>query len=71
VNTVHRLLKNTVRDRIGSRPYLLLTEAAAAKLGLADRGLVHHEQYPDVGSVDVRILDLGEAAGISVTAAEV
>jgi hypothetical protein len=67
VNVAHRLLKNTVRDRIGSRPYLLLTEAAAEKLGLAERGLVHHEQYPDVGSVDVRIVDLAEVAGVSVT----
>jgi hypothetical protein len=67
VNMAHRLLKNTVRDQIGSRPYLLLTEAAAEKLGLGERGLVHHEQYPDVGSVDVRIVDLAEAAGVSVT----
>jgi class 3 adenylate cyclase len=67
VNMAHRLLKNTVRDRIGSRPYLLLTEAAAEKLGLAERGLVHHERYPDVGPVDVRIIDLAEAAGVSVT----
>jgi hypothetical protein len=67
VNMAHRLLKNTVRDQIGSRPYLLLTEAAAEKLGLAERGLVHHEQYPDVGSVDVRIVDLAEAAGVVMT----
>jgi hypothetical protein len=67
VSMAHRLLKNTVRDRIGPRPYLLLTEAAAEKLELAERGLVHHEQYPDVGSVDVRIVDLAEAAGVSVT----
>jgi hypothetical protein len=67
VNVEHRLLKNAVRDRIGSRPYLLLTEAAAEKLGLAERGLVHHEQYPDVGSVDVRIVDLAEAAGVVMT----
>ena len=67
VNIAHRLLKNTVRDRIGSRPYLLLTQAAAEKLELAERGLVHHEQYPDIGPVDVRIIDLAEAAGVSVT----
>jgi Protein of unknown function (DUF2652) len=67
VNVAHRLLKNTVRDRIGSRPYLLLTDAAAEKLGLAERGLVHHETYPDVGTVDVRIIDLAEAAGVPVT----
>ena len=67
VNVAHRLLKNTVRNRIGARPYLLLSEAAAGKLGIADRGLVHREQYPDVGSVDVRIIDLAEAAGVPVT----
>lgn len=67
VNMAHRLLKNTVRDQIGSRPYLLLTAAAAEKLGLAERGLDHHEQYPDVGPVDVRIVDLADAAGIAMT----
>jgi hypothetical protein len=67
VNLAHRLLKNTVRDRIGSRPYVLLTEAAAAGLELGERGLTHHEQYPDVGPVDVRIIDLAEAAGVQVT----
>lgn len=67
VNVVHRLLKNTVRERIGPRAYLLLTQAAADKLELAERGLVHHEEYPDVGAVGVRIVDLAEAAGISVT----
>ena len=44
-------------------PYLLLTEAAAEKLRPADHRLVHHEQYPDVGTVNVRIVDLAEAAG--------
>jgi class 3 adenylate cyclase len=67
VNVAHRLLKNTVRDQIGLRPYLLFSEAAAEKLGLADRGIAHREQYPDVGSIDVRIVDLAEAAGVPVT----
>lgn len=67
VNVAHRLLKNTVRDRIGSRPYVLLSEAAAARLELADRGLAHDERYPDVGLIGVRIIDLAEAAGVSVT----
>jgi class 3 adenylate cyclase len=34
VTVAHRLLKNTVRERIGSRPYLFLTDAAATALGL-------------------------------------
>jgi Protein of unknown function (DUF2652) len=67
VNLAHRLLKNTVRDRIGSRAYLLLTQAAAEKLELAEHGIAHHEEYPDVGPVDVRIIDLAEAAGVSAT----
>jgi class 3 adenylate cyclase len=44
VNVAHRLLKNTVRERWGSRPYLLLTQAAAAGLGLAETGTSHTEQ---------------------------
>jgi hypothetical protein len=67
VNLAHRLLKNTVRDRIGSRPYVLLTEAAAAGLALSEQGLAHHEQYPDVGPVDARIIDLADVAGVPVT----
>ena len=34
VTVAHRLLKNTVRDRIGYRPYLFMTDAAASGLGL-------------------------------------
>ncbi len=67
VIVAHRLLKNTVRDRIGSRPYLLLTEAAAARLELGEHGLAHHEEYTDVGPVDVRIIDLADAAGVPMT----
>ena len=68
VNVAHRLLKNTVRDRVGYRPYLLLTQAAASKLGQPEAGIAHRESYPDVGPIDVRILDLAEVAGIVATA---
>ena len=64
VNVAHRLLKNTVRERLGHRPYILLTQAAAAGLGEADRGLAHQETYADVGQIDVRIIDLADAAGV-------
>ena len=64
VNAAHRLLKNTVREQIGPRPYVLLTQPAASNLGLPEVGLAHREHYPDVGSIDVRILDLAEVAGI-------
>jgi class 3 adenylate cyclase len=39
VTVAHRLLKNTVRDRIGARPYLFMTAAAATGLGLQGIGL--------------------------------
>ena len=60
VNVAHRLLKNTIGSRIGYRPYLFLTDAAANGLGLAEIGLAHREEYPDVGLIDGRIVDLGE-----------
>lgn len=60
VTVAHRLLKNTVRDRIGYRPYLFLTDAAASGLGLPDVGLAHHEIYPDAGPIEGRIVELGE-----------
>lgn len=58
VTLAHRLLKNTVRERFGSRPYLLLTDAAATALGLAAIGIEHQEDYPDVGHIDGRVVDL-------------
>jgi hypothetical protein len=59
VNVAHRLLKNTVRDRIGARPYLFLTDAAARGLGLHGIGLTHSEEYADAGQVNGRIVELG------------
>jgi class 3 adenylate cyclase len=59
VTVAHRLLKNTVRDRLGSRAYLFLTDAAASGLGLGAVGLAHHETYPDAGRVGGRIVELG------------
>ena len=60
VTVAHRLLKNTVRDRIGYRPYLFLTDAAASGLRLADVGLAHGEVYPDAGPIQGRIVELGK-----------
>jgi class 3 adenylate cyclase len=59
VNLAHRLLKNTVRERIGARPYLFVTDAAATGLGLQGIGLAHGETYPDAGPVEGRIVELG------------
>jgi hypothetical protein len=58
VTVAHRLLKNTVRDRIGARPYLLMTDAAATGLGLQGLGLAHREEYPDAGQIAGRIVEL-------------
>ena len=58
VTLVHRLLKNHVTERIGARPYLVVTDAAAAGLGLADSGVAHLERYPDAGEVTGRIVTL-------------
>ncbi|MGR2751998.1 DUF2652 domain-containing protein [Agromyces arachidis] len=56
VTIAHRLLKNTVRDRIGGRPYLLVTDAAAGRLDLPEPGIRHREELGDIGGVDGRIL---------------
>jgi hypothetical protein len=60
VNVAHRLLKNTIQARIGHRPYLFLTDAAATGLGLPDVGVEHLEEYADVGSIRGRIVELAE-----------
>lgn len=60
VTTAHRLLKNTIRERTGSRSYLFLTDAAASALGLSEVGLAHGEDYPDVGRIEGRIAQLRE-----------
>ena len=60
VTVAHRLLKNTVRERIGFRPYLFLTDAAATGLGLSEVGFAHHEEYPDAGRIEGRVVELGE-----------
>jgi hypothetical protein len=62
VTVAHRLLKNTIRDRIGFRPYLFLTDAAATALGLSQLGIAHREEYPDAVRIEGRIVELGEPA---------
>lgn len=62
VTVAHRLLKNTIRERIGFQPYLFLTDAAAASLGLPEVGFAHGEEYPDAGRVGGRVVALGEPA---------
>ena len=60
VTVAHRLLKNTIQERIGFRPYLFLTDAAATALGLAQVGFAHREEYPDAGQIHGRVVELGE-----------
>ena len=60
VNVAHRLLKNSVRSRIGFRPYLFVTDPAATALGLSEVGLPHREEYADVGPIPGRVIDLGD-----------
>ena len=59
VTVAHRLLKNTIRSRIGALPYLFMTDAAANALGSMDVGLAHTEEYADAGRVQGRIVELG------------
>ena len=58
VTVAHRLLKNTIRDQIGYKPYLFITDAAAIGLGLMETGIAHHESYPDAGEIQGRIVQL-------------
>ena len=67
VNVAHRLLKNSIQARLGYRPYLFLTDAAASGLNLAEPGVEHREEYADVGPVHGRVVELG--AGQPGTAA--
>jgi len=60
VTVAHRLLKNTIRERIGFRPYLFLTDAAATALGLSQVGFEHREEYADAGQIQGRVVELGE-----------
>ena len=60
VTVAHRLLKNTIRERIGFHPYLFMTDAAAVSLGLSQVGVEHGEEYADAGRVHGRVVDLGE-----------
>ena len=67
VTVAHRLLKNSIRERIGFRPYLFLTDAAATGLGVPEAGLAHGEEYPDAGRIHGRIVELGDPVRESVS----
>ena len=67
VNVAHRLLKNTIREQIGFRPYIFLTDAAATALGIPEVGLTHSEVYADAGEIKGRVIEFDSPgrAGVS------
>ena len=59
VIVAHRLLKNHVRDRIGARPYALLTAAALDALEVpADEMIAMTETYDGQPPIPVHVLPL-------------
>jgi len=63
VIVVHRLLKNSVAEVIGTNGYALLTDACVQALGLDPMALgmrEHAERYEDVGEVRCWLQDLDE-----------
>ena len=61
VIVVHRMLKNSVAARSGSRGYALLSDACVACLELDRTGLREHsEHYDDIGDVRGVVVDLEE-----------
>ncbi len=67
VNVAHRLLKNSIQSRLGYRAYVFVTDAAAAGLGLTGIGVAHLEDYPDVGQVRGRVIEVGEDSPEAIT----
>jgi hypothetical protein len=61
---VHRLLKNTVSEKVGGRAYALYSDACIQTMGIdpAAQGLVeHHETIDIIGDVKLWLRDLEEA----------
>jgi uncharacterized protein YndB with AHSA1/START domain len=61
---VHRLLKNTVKERLGDHAYLLFSEACIQAMGIdaAVQGLFAHEEAIDIiGGVTCWVRDLSHA----------
>jgi len=61
VIVIHRLLKNTVKEKTGLQAYALYTDAAIQQLGLGDICAVmtpHEEEYEHLGGVKTWIQDL-------------
>jgi len=61
VNLIHRLLKNSVREKTGFRAYTLYTDAAIRQLGLegfCEKLVSHRQEYEHLGAVDVWVQDM-------------
>lgn len=61
VNLIHRLLKNSVADELGTRAYTLYTNAAIHHMGLEQITLnmpEHVEHYEHIGRVETRVHDM-------------
>jgi uncharacterized protein YndB with AHSA1/START domain len=61
---VHRLLKNTVNEKVGSRAYALYSDACIQTMGMnpATQGLVEHRETIDIiGDVKLWLRDLEDA----------
>ena len=61
VNLIHRLLKNSVRERTSIEAYTLYSDAAVRQLGLGDATkafVAHRESYEHLGTVDLWVEDM-------------
>jgi len=61
---IHRLLKNTVSEKIGSRAYALYSDACTRSIGIdpAAQGLIEHRETIDIiGDVRLWLRDLEDA----------
>lgn len=77
---VHRLLKNTVSEKVGSRAYVAYSDACIKTMGMdpVAQGLIeHHELIEIIGDVGLWLRDLNaawkdenESARVEVTAAD-
>lgn len=55
---VHRLLKNSIAERTGSRAYVFFTDACSARLPAALRLTPHTEEIDSIGTVSGGVCDL-------------
>jgi Protein of unknown function (DUF2652) len=60
VNTAHRLLKNHVKEKLGRRPYALITDSAMRALEIPSAGMTAiTETYDQIPAIEAHVLALG------------